>query len=60
MNLLSGVVGFGQIQDKKERSFMYSSDGRREKQGEEVRGKKKPHYQIDKKKTKKTKPSNKN
>jgi len=42
MNLLSGVVGFRQIQDKKERSFMHSSDGRREKQSEEVRGKKPP------------------
>ena len=61
MNLLSGVVGFGQIQDKKERSFMYSSDGRREKQSEEVRGKKNPITKLTKKKKKKkTKPSNKN
>ena len=50
MNLLSGVVGFGQIQDKKERSFMYSSDGRREKQSEEVRGKKNPITKLTKKK----------
>lgn len=54
MNLLLGVVGFGQIQDKKERSFTYSSDGRRKKQSGEVR-EKKPNYQIDKKN-----PSNKN
>ena len=60
MNLLSGVVGFGQIQDKKERSFMYSSDGRREKQSEEVRGKKNPITKLTKKKKKKTKPYNKN
>ena len=53
MNLLSGVVGFGQIQDKKERSFMYSSDGRREKQSEEVRGKKNPITKLTKKKQKK-------